>query len=478
MGLKWNLSENTVAAAGLLEKGWPDASIQAYAQYIEQQMEKELADDPKWSHTAAIAVMTRSTDLVGSGIFQAMWQADKIGAGDVSHGQRKLALLMKIAGMVGYEHGLDGTRQQTNALLKNFGNIAPQSRFWANLARTVQIAFPKGLEAAENQELARQVHQYRYVIAAQQIRYVRDNYSAAGQLDDQAALIKYLRTLDKAQFSLAESARLHQKIDQAGNYPSDYKYANLKITVGFNSEFILAGNGHLINEIDYLNEPEQNINGLVNGASFNYAAFNDYRPATKQLSAHYKLDMRVGKLDPDFRTAVLAQYYPPKDTATYKDNTNEYAVNDQSAYDRVKAYKREIATKLKAGSKKKYLKIAIIMIILFSLIGLAVKKHVDKQNELTQMQDLIAQHIVKRYAEVNKITFKKLTYNDATGSVGVFFTLNDSSTVYRYVYTSRADYGEAGKNGDLIENKFKSKSNSAASASAGQNKIKIIYIQQ
>ena len=86
-------------------------------------------------------------------------------------------------------------------------------------------------------------------------------------------------------------------------HPDNQEGANLKIVMGFHTEFILDHQGRFLNEID----PELRLqNGIINGASFNYASKNDHR--------HRQLDISpVSRHDPQFRKTVLKQgFLAPK----------------------------------------------------------------------------------------------------------------------------------------------------------------------
>ena len=96
-------------------------------------------------------------------------------------------------------------------------------------------------------------------------------------------------------FDLTESARLHNKAPKHVILGFELPI-NLKILLAFHTEFILDSRGHFANEID----PQgQTHNGIINGASFNYANHNDQR--------HYELDVAaIKRHDPLFRKRILA----------------------------------------------------------------------------------------------------------------------------------------------------------------------------
>ncbi|GAJ27252.1 hypothetical protein JCM15457_2224 [Liquorilactobacillus sucicola DSM 21376 = JCM 15457] len=202
----------------------------------------------------------------------------------------------------------------------------------------MQTAFPEGLNATLNEKLAKNVHQFRYLISAQQIQFVREKYLQQGKTEFEA-LAWYLSTLPEGQFSLDESARLHQKHRRKnGEAPANYYKTNIKVVVGFHSEYILDGNGNLINEIDVEKEPFENENGIVNGASFNYAASNDYKASKGPKwnavhSDHYKLDISIpSKMEPIFRLKTVKNYKSPSLKIYNCQKDPNYGSNGQSAH--------------------------------------------------------------------------------------------------------------------------------------------------
>lgn len=170
------------------------------------------------------------------------------------------------------------------------GNCPPHHPFWRLFADLIDKAFP-GQELAEEGKFSKQVHQLRYLISYQQATWVRQHYGQ-GKSDWQA-LAAYLASLPRWSYRLRESARLHNKQkfsrDEKQNLP-----INLKVLIGFHSEFILAQDG----QFALILEERPSQNGVVNGASFNYARANNQR--------HYQLDMApVGPHDPPFRKKMI-----------------------------------------------------------------------------------------------------------------------------------------------------------------------------
>ncbi|HFR3425897.1 TPA: DUF3114 domain-containing protein [Streptococcus suis] len=170
------------------------------------------------------------------------------------------------------------------------GNCPPHHPFWRLFADLIDKAFP-GQELAENGELSKQVHQLRYLISYQQASWVRQHYGQ-GKTDWQA-LVAYLANLPRWSYRLRESARLHNK-QGFGRSRAETLPINLKVLIGFHSEFILAQDGQFALILD--EKPSKN--GVVNGASFNYARANNKR--------HAQLDMApVGPHDPAFRKKTI-----------------------------------------------------------------------------------------------------------------------------------------------------------------------------
>lgn len=169
-------------------------------------------------------------------------------------------------------------------------NCPPHHPFWRYFAGLVDRAFPEQ-QLAENGTLNRQIHQLRYLISYQQASWVRQHYGQ-GKTDWQA-LVAYLANLPRWSYRLRESARLHNK-QGFGRSRAETLPINLKVLISFHSEFILAQDGQFALILD--EKPSKN--GVVNGASFNYARANNKR--------HAQLDMApVGPHDPAFRKKTI-----------------------------------------------------------------------------------------------------------------------------------------------------------------------------
>lgn len=197
-------------------------------------------------------------------------------------------------------------------LRKIDGNCPPHHPFWRLFADLIDKAFP-GQELAEDGKFSKQVHQLRYLISYQQATWVRQHYGQ-GKSDWQA-LAAYLASLPRWSYRLRESARLHNKQLFARDEKQNLSI-NLKVLIGFHSEFILAQDG----QFALILEERPSKNGVVNGASFNYARANNQR--------HYQLDMApVGPHDPAFRKKMIrskaGSYQSPTRISKYECKLNQ-----------------------------------------------------------------------------------------------------------------------------------------------------------
>lgn len=236
-----------------------------------------------------------AAQLFGSRLFRDLWHGEMA---ELSAGQAKQLLRLALR-VLELPEDLSGQVLETQTLLSRMApKLSPTSAFWKQLARTVDLAFPQENLSRASDDLAKQVHQLRYLLSAQQAQWVRDNYRRGGETDRQA-LIRYLASRPARRFlswgkayDLRQSARLHNKPLKEGQ-----ARPNLKILMGFHVEFILDDQGRFANELD----PEgTNLNGIINGASFNYASRNGNR--------HRQLDIQpVVSHDPDFRRRLLGR---------------------------------------------------------------------------------------------------------------------------------------------------------------------------
>ncbi|HFI0633239.1 TPA: DUF3114 domain-containing protein [Streptococcus suis] len=193
-------------------------------------------------------------------------------------------------------------------------NCPPHHPFWRYFVGLVDRAFPEQ-QLAEQGNLNRQIHQLRYLISYQQASWVRQHYGQ--RKTDWQALVAYLASLPRWSYRLRESARLHNK-QGFGRSRAETLPINLKVLIGFHSEFILAQDGQFALILD--EKPSKN--GVVNGASFNYASANNKR--------HTQLDMApVGPHDPAFRKKIISSkartYLSPTRNRSYQSRKTQLA---------------------------------------------------------------------------------------------------------------------------------------------------------
>lgn len=232
---------------------------------------------------------------IGDKDFFYFWENSKA----ASTSDKARLVLQELMDILEMPEELSGEIAQTRKLLNQFSaNLSPNHLFWSELARLVQVAYP-GERMTEDNLLSHQVHQFRYVISAYQAQWIREEFPAKSDWQSMLAYLKdkkerrfWRRRFD---FDLTESARLHNKAPKHVILGFELPI-NLKILLAFHTEFILDSRGHFANEID----PQgQTHNGIINGASFNYANHNDQR--------HYELDVAaIKRHDPLFRKHILA----------------------------------------------------------------------------------------------------------------------------------------------------------------------------
>ncbi|WP_237397570.1 DUF3114 domain-containing protein [Streptococcus danieliae] len=228
---------------------------------------------------------------IGSPMFQFQWN-------------QKIQSLSSVDCLIWFLEFLDmpveliDDQQELQRLLNAFHpDLAPHDRFWKQLVKTIQQAFPQNsLDQAGL--LNRQVHQLRYLISTQQAQYVRRHFRDPGMTDRQA-LARYL----KGRFyTLWDRGRLHQKlslVEGKRNYPDNQASVNLKVLYRQRVEFILDSQGRFLNILDPEGSSEA---GIINGASFNYGGF----------CRHKDLDIApIGRHDPRFRRKKLRGYRSP-----------------------------------------------------------------------------------------------------------------------------------------------------------------------
>ncbi len=276
----------------------------------------------------------------------------------VTDGNQAREILERVMVIAQMPLELTGEVAQTRQLMNRFtDDLVPDHVFWQEFAALVQFAFPADTMADDNL-LAHQIHQFRYVISAYQAQWVREKFPAK---NDALSLLAYLKGKKEKRFwrktfdfDLTESSRLHNKAPKRAILGFSLPI-NLKILMGFHTEFILDGKGHFANEID---PQEMTHNGIINGASFNYANRNDKR--------HYELDIApIKPHDPAFRKQMIANqgnaFRAPlllkkkKDDQwerSYFNKKGHYAREGKSAYQQVKALRRFFRKELRKVKKQ------------------------------------------------------------------------------------------------------------------------------
>lgn len=219
-------------------------------------------------------------------------------------------------------------------LLASFDpDLAPHDRFWKQLVKLVQQAFPKNT-LDQPGHLNRQVHQLRYLISIQQAQYVREHFRESG-MTDREALARYLKG---RYYALWDRGRLHQKlslVEGTRAYPDNQASVNLKVLYHQRVEFILDSRGRFLNILDPEGVSEA---GTINGASFNYGGF--FR--------HRDLDIApIGRHDPRFRRKRLRGFRSPTkarwstDDRSFWSSNGPYAQSGQSLASLVKRSARD-----------------------------------------------------------------------------------------------------------------------------------------
>lgn len=286
----------------LKESGWSDKAIQkAFLSHLHRLSNEEI---PIFTNN-----FTAEAVVFASASFYQLLRAESLNLTQ-DKAQRLLEGIMEnLAFPVELDHS-----HLPDLLEKIDCNCPPHHPFWRHFAGLVNRAFPEQ-QLAKNGTLNRQVHQLRYLISYQQATWVRQHYGQ-GKSDWQA-LAAYLASLPRWSYRLRESARLHNKQFFARDEKKILPI-NLKVLIGFHSEFILAQDG----QFALILEERPSKNGVVNGASFNYARANNQR--------HYQLDMApVGPHDPPFRKKMIrskaGNYLSPTRISKYKSKLNQTA---------------------------------------------------------------------------------------------------------------------------------------------------------
>ncbi|UQS84196.1 DUF3114 domain-containing protein [Bombilactobacillus thymidiniphilus] len=308
----------------LSKEGWPASSQLAYVKYLNKHQQKASLKTVDMQHLNHIY---KQSQTVGSKVFMDMWnvwQLDKSPA----IAKQKLTTLTKVLQVPG---NLPEDAESTRKLLAHFDKkLAPNNKFWDSLAKTVQTAFPTENGLNDGSNLGQKIHNLRYIISAQQAQYIRDNYPGK---TDAEKLANYMKDCGKGSYEL-EGSRLHQKMNRStGEYPQGYGKGDYKVTQNFHTEFLLNSEGKFQNEID----PDGiNLNGQINGASFNYG--------NKKGNTHKYLDINVvHDLDPQWRHDKSSGYKSPlleeeakklgKPQNSYTEPHGNYSINGQSSKD-------------------------------------------------------------------------------------------------------------------------------------------------
>ena len=285
---------------------------------------------------------------VGSILFQRFWHKSQ----SLMTPKERLEALLNHIDM---PSDLVGSCEQNKELIDKFSiNLEPNADFWHDFARLVSAVFPED-NLSQGGDLQRRVHQLRYIISSHQAQYVRYHFKKDG-MTDQEALAHYLKDKRRANlfrdgdYSFKESARLHNKIAlKKGRviYPDKRPSANIKVLMGFHTEFILDSKGNFLNENDAEKVTES---GVVNGASFNYG---------QSGKRHWQLDISpVRRHDPLFRKEMIRGFRAPNRSRkwpfgekgdydlSYFNPKGKYSLANKSSKKRVsreiKAFKRDM----------------------------------------------------------------------------------------------------------------------------------------
>ncbi|MCM0583137.1 DUF3114 domain-containing protein [Weissella diestrammenae] len=269
-----------------LKQGWHLDSVRRY--FKELQFRKLKSIDVL---IQTLNITDSELYLVGSINFMLFWQNWPL-QNKSQTARQKIELLCQI---IRVPLELASEMIPTQNLLRRFSaTLAPHHSFWHDLAKTVQLAYPAPNTLSQD-KLGQKLHNLRYVISLQQAEYVRHNFASPMRSDREKLLI-YLIT-QHINYSSDESDRLHQKKANFGygEFPDGYANGNYKIVIDFHSEFILNSFGQFQNELTMMND--NTVNGIVNGASFNYANANDI--------THQRLDVLIQSVDPKWRRDLL-----------------------------------------------------------------------------------------------------------------------------------------------------------------------------
>ena len=263
---------------------------------------------------------------IGDTKFFEIWSSLKIS--DQKSAEKALEWIFKIAD---FNSGQDVRNLKIANIFSR--DLSPKNFFWRDFARLIQIAFPHGLvdqSLSESEiDLAKKTHQFRYLIDAQMVSYVRNWPKQQEQkTSDSKKLAAYLSSFSETKkfnsnlltenkknlYWAIESARLHEKIplkNLADQKTFRISRPNFKIVIDFHIEFILDYQGNFLYILG------SNDNGPINGASYNFADYNDSKMSlgrswNHENSRHFNLDIEpIKHYDPLFRSELIKNYRAP-----------------------------------------------------------------------------------------------------------------------------------------------------------------------
>lgn len=229
---------------------------------------------------------------VGSPLFLKLWQ---IG---MKYGNYENNIQM-VLNALKFPRELSGEREEIDFLMSSFSlDLPPHHSFWWELAYCIDKIFPQKKLCLDNY-FAKRVHQLRYLISCQQAQHIRYFFKKGNETDEQAFLA-YLGTLESKDLITFESARFHNKLNRnnpQNPFPLGVEVVNIKVLINFHTEFIIDSYGNFVNELD---AECFSLNGVINGASFNYG---------KAGKRHWELDVYPVEIhDPNFRMLLVEPY--------------------------------------------------------------------------------------------------------------------------------------------------------------------------
>ncbi|MCR5144311.1 MAG: DUF3114 domain-containing protein [Lachnospiraceae bacterium] len=315
---KWQRYYDQVLAdmSTLQSRGWNYSSLCAFIDSVNNMDRRNKSD------MATLDEIMSETSEVGSQTFLKMWYSWPAISQDSA--EQKLRVFYDMIGMGAIEQAPDKSsyivgNQSLDEMLSQFSkDLDPNNAFWADYAALVRTAAPNGLITGDgiDTDFYMNIHQFRYVIDAQQVEYIRYEYKDVGKTDEDK-LVAYIKknNLKQGDDWDFDSARLHNKINGSSLYDSSYpggKFnVNYKVLISnaFNSEFIMDSSGNFVYVLDDTKGIVENSNSIVNGASFNYACENDYKSDKSEETQHGKYDVDAGtNYDPKFREKSMGRF--------------------------------------------------------------------------------------------------------------------------------------------------------------------------